>query len=557
MNRRTLGGMDRIPRFSFFVIAAIGIAFRTYQISAQIIADDEWHALRVASEKNVAYIVTHFGNADYSIPLALFFKSIHDTVGLSEMAMRLPMLCCGVVLLLLLPALVRLRFNRGIGTIYAALIALSPLLIYFSRYARPYGIGLLLSLCAVISFYRWWTHGNVVCLMGYMASAAVASWFLLIFMPFVITPLLCGGAISLYHRTLYHRARMRQLLIAVLGIIALMSCMIVPALIVDFNALRQKASMGTLDWSSIVGLGQLLYGTKHNAIVLILLCVSILGAIALYRRQRHFFYYISLLFAGQILALLVARPAWLQAPIVLARYCLPLLPVVVLLLSVGIYEIELTLVQTSNIYKKGIFSLVVCLTLLFGGPLAGMYYYPNAWTNHALFQYDYDQENAPFSYSIRVRPKQIPKFYRSLGALPPGSIRILEVPWYYSWSSNPYAYYQRVHRQNMAIGFTGEIVGYLRDGELRLADTAHFKFKHFISVSDYDAVIAGNIDYIVVHRSLRDEMPEDLISGPEHYRVPLQTEECLAYCRETYGAPVFEDQSIVVFQVKKRPGPLR
>lgn len=66
----------------------VGLALRGYQI----VADDEWHALHTLSFRSYAYILSHFGSADYSIPLTILCKMLARTVGLTELVMRAPML---------------------------------------------------------------------------------------------------------------------------------------------------------------------------------------------------------------------------------------------------------------------------------------------------------------------------------------------------------------------------------------------------------------------------------------------------------------------------------
>lgn len=57
---------------------AVGMALRLYQLPAQIIADDEFHALNTAIRHSYRFILTHFGEADHSIPVSLFYKACLD-----------------------------------------------------------------------------------------------------------------------------------------------------------------------------------------------------------------------------------------------------------------------------------------------------------------------------------------------------------------------------------------------------------------------------------------------------------------------------------------------
>jgi len=115
------------------VIFLVGILLRVYQLASQIIADDEWHALYRAMIVNYSHIATHFGYADYSIPLTLYYKILSETVGLSEISMRLPPLIAGIFTPIVIPLLWRKHLDRNSYLFFVVMLTVSPLLIYFSR----------------------------------------------------------------------------------------------------------------------------------------------------------------------------------------------------------------------------------------------------------------------------------------------------------------------------------------------------------------------------------------------------------------------------------------
>src|SRR5207249_1844313 len=138
----------------------VGAAIRLDQIREQIVLDDEWHALHAILRFGYGRILTHFGWTDVCIPLAVFDKVVADTVGLSEMWMRLPVLLAGIVSLLVLPLMLRRWVGRAAGTSLAWLLAVSPLHVFFSRFARPYAISLLLVMGGGLALARWWEDGR-------------------------------------------------------------------------------------------------------------------------------------------------------------------------------------------------------------------------------------------------------------------------------------------------------------------------------------------------------------------------------------------------------------
>src|SRR5207244_13197764 len=124
---------------------AIGAALRWYQLSTQILLDDEWHAIHKLLRSDVRDILTHFGVADYSIPLTIYYRFLYSHGGLSEWRMHLPMLVSGIALLFVAPWLLEDRFSLPVRTLSTALLAVSPLLVYHSKIARPYALTSILT----------------------------------------------------------------------------------------------------------------------------------------------------------------------------------------------------------------------------------------------------------------------------------------------------------------------------------------------------------------------------------------------------------------------------
>src|SRR5215470_12059409 len=133
---------ERIIWYLLLALALLaGIFLRVWQLDRQILLDDEWHAinklLRAADARDIA---THFGLADYSIPLTLFYRFLYLHGGLTDWGMRAPMLLAGTGLLLAAPWLTRGMLPLSTRCLWAALIAISPLLTYHTRTARPYAV---------------------------------------------------------------------------------------------------------------------------------------------------------------------------------------------------------------------------------------------------------------------------------------------------------------------------------------------------------------------------------------------------------------------------------
>src|SRR5699024_1507300 len=173
-SRRMTGRFWFVLLWLAVVVAAAWL--RLWQIDLQILLDDEWHALHRLMHASYGEIFLSFGHADYCIPLTLMFKALAETVGLHAWQMRaLPMLS-GLAAVVLLPWLLRTWLRPGERLCLGALIAISPLLVHFSRYARPYALVVLLGFAAIILLWHWWHHGGRGRAAGFLACAVAAAW---------------------------------------------------------------------------------------------------------------------------------------------------------------------------------------------------------------------------------------------------------------------------------------------------------------------------------------------------------------------------------------------
>ena len=154
-----------------------GVLLRLHQLSGQIIADDEWHALHTLPSNGYGYILTHLAACDYCIPLTAYDKLLSNTIGLSELGMRAPTLIAGVAALIVLPLLARAYLGAKASVTLACLLSISPLHIHYSRSARPYSIVLLLAIVGVIACDRWLSTGRSRWAGIYAGCAVLVPWY--------------------------------------------------------------------------------------------------------------------------------------------------------------------------------------------------------------------------------------------------------------------------------------------------------------------------------------------------------------------------------------------
>ncbi len=513
-----------------------GSAVRLYQLSEQIIADDEWHALHAARDRGFASIAGHFGGADFSIPMALFYKAAMMTVGLSEWIMRAPVLLFGLLTLVAFPLLVGKLFDRPRAALFGWLLAISPLHIYYSRYARPYSIALFCALSGVLAFYLWRTTAARRWRYVYAVCAIVGPYFHLSVLLVVGVPIALMVLSALFKQSRAREFPNRELVQVVVFVGIGLAVLLLPPIYGDFATLADKARHGTLTREALVGAIGLLLGIESHSVQAFSLAIIAVGALSVWRRRPQVALLLGTSAAVVILTIFIARPAGIEYPIVMARYALFLLPVVLLLLADGLYTIGAWL--TRDRPAGAILGMAWIVVLLEAGPLREIYYRPSNFTNHGAFQY-YPSLKPQANPYIHDLSRPVSAFYVELGRQPAASMRILEAPWYYEWAFNPYPFYQHVHRQWVKIGFVKSEAQ--SSGELRAFD-ARFRFRNFVHLRDMNGLCAHKIDRVVIHKNLQAEL-----GRPIDRDFSAELPGLITLYEQTYGAPIFEDATLMVF----------
>ncbi|HSR54201.1 MAG TPA: hypothetical protein VLV83_25510 [Acidobacteriota bacterium] len=569
-------GSRRVVPWLLLAALAFGTWVRLHQLHLQIPADDEFHALHSVVRNNILQIAADFGDADRCIPLTLFYEIAAETVGLGDFLFRLPVVAAGLGILLL-PLLLAGWSKAGTPspkplspntlTAWAWLMAVSPLLIFFSRYARPYSIAVLLSLAAVWAFYRWWTGAPRRWILFYAFAATGAAYFHLSAAFFVTAPF----AFALLDLGLGSpRRRLRDVLAWGGATAAMMAFLLGPPLLHRSRSLTGKLSVQSIDADTLDVALTLLAGSRFTWIVVLLAVLAAFGLHGLARRFPRPAAFVALAAAAQVAGVLTLGPMAIDQPIVFVRYNLVLLPLLLLAAAQGTARLERLVrrgwrrrghlsnrgggaVEAPAGTRKTAPSRQSILAgwpapflaglLLWAGPLPKADFHPNQWTNHSLFNATYDLLDPRFSYLRTSRPKRVSDFYQTLADQPPSSLRVLETPWYYQWPFNHYVQLQYRHRQLMMIGFVDE--SGLRYGELPPHDP-RFRFRHFAHLAETERIRQANIDYIILHKDLTREVAGSAAAVNEA-PVPDMSRWLTEYRRQC-GPPVYEDDLVAVFK---------
>lgn len=524
----------RAYRAALSVIVVLGAVLRFWQLRAQVLIDDEWHALRRLLSASYRDIFSHFGWADYSIPLTAWYRFLHEHGGLDEWTMRLPMAIAGSALPLLAAWLTRDLLDRTTRLLLAALLAVSPMLVYLSRTARPYALVATLALVALLAFHLAWQcprhrHRNLAL---YLGCSALAAWLHLLSLACTLAPFVWFGVRALWQRD---ANAMGRLALVGTGLLVLLAILLTAPLVGDWNALAGKTGGGQVSAHSAWRTLLMLLGTRSAVAAAILVLLMLLGTVRLLRQKPVMAgYLLSAVLMTTVLTTLL-QPAWVQHPGVYARYLLPALAPLLLFAAAG----ASTVLQSLPQGLRWPAATAAMIALVFLGPLPNQLYSPNQFMGHPYFQFDVDPQENRYVASHADQP--VPAFVQQLGSKPARSLKLIQTPWQRQSGVLPYALYQRVHRQDVRLAMAASIcdTGTLPDPVL---DGRHLQMRNTLEL---EALLHGETrgaDLLIVHHrpqgfpvALHDEWPE--------------LEPCLPLLVAHLGEPIYADGEVSVFQL--------
>jgi hypothetical protein len=526
------------------VAIAVGVWLRLDQILAQVLIDDEWHAIHQLLLYTPSQMFLDFGYADYSIPLGILDWYEAQWFGLSELSMRLPMLIAGIAALVLFPTYVARRLSYATAAVFALLLAMSPLLIIYSRMARPYALTLLLGWIAHAAFQRYWRGSGGALGAGalYGTSATLAIWLHLIVAPFAFAPLVWGA--FQIRRLAPDTRRAQWIKLAWLAVPTGLatSALIVPPYVASARWLALKSGLDLPNAGTITGVWYAWVGTPSTWVVIACGVFAAIGMVELWRRlpeARTGALGVLL----TLLGVLITRPMFSYNPVTLARYLLPLVPLLLLAVSEGAVTIS-RLAFGPGIGRHALAILVVLVpgaALAWHSPLVPLLREPNSETLHLAFHFDFRPEHNP--YFSRAADIPLSRYWERLGQLPADSARVAVAPAYFeSFNWDAPRWEQLSHQRVVPAYLIGLCTG-RRFGEV--PDDIRFRFRNAVPLTDPASLAGHDIDYLIWQKPY-------LRSVDGHPRtVGIDTAHCEPTLRARFGPPSYEDERVIVFDVPR------
>jgi hypothetical protein len=527
----------------------IGLALRSVGLRGQILTGDELHTVHGALAMPVSQILRTwtFGGADYCVPLTAGYRWLMDQgVVFSEIGFRLPSLLAGLAAIAVLPWLAAPRLGRRATIAFAWLLAISPMLVFYSRIVRSYMPAVLAAGIAVLLFVRWREQRRTAAAVGYVISGAAAVYLHLGAAPMVAAPLLYAAL-----RAAPSPRRMQEwasLLWPALAIGIALAALLYPAQESLLDVLRDKRDGSLPSLATWVGVLRLQFGTRDWIIALLALALLVRGGSLLWREQRDLFGYLATLIAAQTIGLLLLAPDRLHERAILNRYLLVALPILLIVISVGLAtpwqrtptEAVSEGSAPARDWGTTLVSAIALLSLYLTGPLGPNSNYWKSSFTHALTSVDFLGEGN------WIAPSVTPRFYRSL-ALSGSDATIIEYPWQ-NMSTHAFDAYQHTHGRDVIVA---SVIDRSDERRIALRNRAEPTPEGFL---------ASRARYLIVHRDLWTEAGR-VTSSDVHLRKWLKAREELwlplrraadvmtRKLEGKWGPPIYRDAMLSVWDL--------
>jgi mannosyltransferase len=538
--------LRRSSLVAFALVVGGGIVLRIDQLGSQLLLEDEWHAVYRVVHDTPLDILLDFGHSDSSIPLTLLYFFEARAFGLSELAMRWPAVLAGAATLALFPWYAARRIGGAEALSFAALLAISPLLFLFSRMARPYALTLLLVYAAHVAFRRYMEGASArrQYAAAYAATAALAGWLHLVIVPFVLAPFVPAAWRWIRASNVGRRDRSMRLTVLAIAAAIPMAALLLPPLLAHSESLSLKSGTDLPRPDTWVGLWYHWFGTGSTAVAALCGALAVVGAPVVWRRIPE----AKSMVAGValcLIAVVLTRPAWIGNSLTLARYLLPVLPLLLLATACGgvrIARVLGALISSRPVAGNGFVAAVAALpvvALAATTPLAPVLAYPNANSQHLLYQFDFRPAHNPLIEHMARIP--ISPWWATLATRAPASLKIAVAPFPVATSAWDAPRWQRMSRQRVLSAFLTGMCPTPRPNDV--PDDARFAFRNSVHLADVGALTAHQVDYVVWQKPYRYTAPGVDVT------VAADVAPCGDVLRQRFGAPAYEDDWLAVYAV--------
>jgi hypothetical protein len=526
----------------------VGCVLRLLDLRGQVVSGDELHAVRAAIEIEFPKILVTYLLSDHCIPLSSFYRAAMLVgVPINETLLRAPVVLSGLLILLLVPWWAKKTLGGRTAQILAWWLAVSPLLVYYSRIVRSYMPIVLLGMLAVGLFWMWLESRRRWQAAAYVVTGALAIYFHPVAAPFVGAPLVWLGSAQLLK--IGNLPRIRSTLAVGGGLAVAVAMFLIPAApslaaLVQDKRVDNDLSLGT--WQAVAALQA---GTANPWLVGGFWLLAAIGLAALLVRAPRLGSFGVVLIAVQVVGLVVLSPLAMEQPNILNRYLLVAVPIVLVWVSYGLEVAVLGRIERFG-RVGGVAASAVAMLLpavyFAGGPLPDPAFLPGSFAHRSEF--------TAFYRSQRPRPPiELPEAYRWLADRRPGAI--LELPFSPLWRyATIFPRYQRTHGLEVVVGYGDRT---LWDPRVRMRNGVSF---------EPERLVESRASWLVLHPGIADEEASndrgraspDSPAGRDRARrarmlerMERQTRDLERTLRRRWGPPDLKDDRHVVWDLDR------
>lgn len=502
------------------VVVLVGAFLRLYRIAEQPILGDETHSLRALQHFDYRYILTHFFPADISIPQTVIAKFIALNYGLNEVSIRLLPVATGILLLPVAVALLQPFFSGVAVRYYVALLAVSPLLVLYSRFARPYSISTFLVFVAVFTWWRFQISGAKIWGVSYVLSASLSIYFMPASAPAALAPFVFGIFSHDNFTVNWLVEYGKKNIVYFVLLCSLTMLFVMPPFIFDGSSILSKLNGSHLHGDCIRHAIMWLCGTVSELGLFVTILLLLCGIVICFNNERGMTLYLLCIIFTQIVTVVLLSPAGMENDIVLARYFLWVIPIALLFLAVSLARLS-ELTHLAPWISKICGGLIVVF-LIMNGPLPGLFLVKNDFRMPRRFGILIDHPHAHRVYNRIAQDA-------TAGA-------VLEVPLHYG----RYEIAQKVHQRDVFIGFINHITNDTTNDnplEVALRPQKLYNFWKYVDLENDRGLADRDIHFIVIHKH------------PRNRKIRIRTGNAIDFCLQHYGRPYYDDTDLVVWRI--------
>ncbi|MDE0887173.1 MAG: glycosyltransferase family 39 protein [Myxococcota bacterium] len=467
-------------------ILVSGLWLRLADVGPALLFGDELHSLRDMLG-GYSEILGRFSGTGGGLALPLLQRGLIDLFGDSHWVIRAPAWIPGAALLLAVFPIARRHLSESAALGATALVAVSPLLVFYAHFGRIYSAVALLSLFLYDRLAAWGRRAdhNPRAGVGIVVLTALLPWAHPTALGIVL-PLYLGAMLAFVLEPAHSRQASRRAAFHLAGALAAggVLCLLIywPAheSLATFLGTKTRdeyyGAFGPLDVASLV------MGTRAGFVLLAGLGAA--GLVGLLRRQRRAGILLAFATLGPPLTIAVVQPY--GDAYAYARYAMPAVVPLCLLAGSGLAWL-LGRIRRLSVSAPGWIAAGLATALWLAGPLG-----PG---NPRI------PEHANTYLSLLALPgfevpwPETPSFYRELAALPAterAGLRLVEVPALTTRTRHLYRHYQAQHGvESWVAPLPGEFP--------RIPDGPYIAFQR------PDWREASGADYLVVHLDIAGE----------------------------------------------------